>query len=415
MLTGWYRDLDIQCEGVIPSITFRRDGKHIVGGTGLGTVRRWGTADGREVGRVMSVGVEVGAVATSKDGLWIVGGTTTGSAIVWKGTTHEKVVEVKSAHADWVLSVDISPDCKTFATGSYDETAVVWDLLTGQKRFGPLQHPNHVGTVRFSPSGDRLATATWGDLAIRVFDARSGQLIDRISNSVCTVYPNTLAWADNGQRIFAAYEISINQFNSATTKLVSSWKVDPHIHVQNIVVANSGQFVASSIDRTLKIWDALTHTTIISPIRLTGRFKSAAISLDDTRLAIGQDDDKITLHDLPDILPHSYFVNRNAPTLVSENSQWSMSRQSRSNVVRTYRLNMDPQLIVLFSPARYHSCTSVTWHSSHGYKASSEMQNLCSRKMSTVLRVVTITHSLIAHSYARARSDGNRQLTMRTR
>ena len=331
MLTPGQRDLDLQAEGVISSITFRYDARHILGGSGLGTVRKWRVADGREVEKVMSVGVEVGAVAASKDGQWIVGGTTTGSVIVWKGTTHAKAVEVKSAHADWVLSIDISPDCKTFVTGSYDETAVVWELATGQKLFG-LKHPNHVGGVRFSPSGDRLATATWGDLSIRIFDSRSGELIVRIPNSVCSVYPNPFAWSDNGRRIFAAYEVGINQFNVATTSLVSSWKVDPHIHVQNICLANSGQFIACSIDRSVALWDTYTHTTIGLPIRLTGRLKSVAISPDDTRIAFGQFDDKITLHNLRDILPHSYFVIRNIPILVSEQS---LNRQSRSAVVRT--------------------------------------------------------------------------------
>lgn len=331
-------NVNIQGEGVITSVTFRQDGTHILGGSGLGTVRKWGTVDGREVGKVMKVGVEVGAVAASRDGEWIVGGTTVGSAIVWKGKNHEKVAEIKPPHVDWVLSVDISPDCKTFATGSYDETAAVWEVETGLKLFGPLKHASHVGGVRFSPSGDRLATATWGDLAIHVFDSRSGELLIRIPNSVSSVFPNPLAWSDNGQRIFASHEVCINQFDVATASHISGWKVDPHIHVQLIALANSGQFIACSIDRTVTIWDTLTHTTICLPLRLTGRLKSVAISVDDTRIAFGQDDDKIVLQNLPDILPHSYFVSRGTPTLVSQNSRWNVNRQLRSAVVRTWRL-----------------------------------------------------------------------------
>ncbi|KAG9315362.1 hypothetical protein JVU11DRAFT_4508 [Chiua virens] len=90
-----------------------------------------------------------------------------------------------------------------------------------------------------------------------------------------------------------------------------------------------GNSVACPVEREITLWDTVTHAMVDSPIRYTGRIKSIAISPDDTLLATGQDDDQITLQNLRDVLPPSYFVMPATPA--SERPQ--LDTNTRYNAV----------------------------------------------------------------------------------
>jgi WD40 repeat protein len=57
-----------------------------------------------------------------------------------------------------VLALAYSPDGKTIMTGSFDNTARLWDAATGKPRGLELRHPGRVRCVAFSSDGQILAT-----------------------------------------------------------------------------------------------------------------------------------------------------------------------------------------------------------------------------------------------------------------
>ena len=72
-----------------------------------------------------------------------------------------------------IKSVVVSPDGHTLATTSLDNTARIWDVVTGQKR-AELTHRGPVTAAVFSPDGRTLVTAS-DDARTRIWDVATAR------------------------------------------------------------------------------------------------------------------------------------------------------------------------------------------------------------------------------------------------
>ena len=77
-----------------------------------------------------------------------------------------RAVRTLNGHSSSVLSVAFSPDGRLLATGSADNTVILWDVSTGAKIKTPTGHRNWVESVAFSPDGRLLATGSADNTAI---------------------------------------------------------------------------------------------------------------------------------------------------------------------------------------------------------------------------------------------------------
>jgi WD40 repeat protein len=67
-----------------------------------------------------------------------------------------------------VLAVALSPDGRTAVTGSYDQSARLWDTTTGKPMGPPLKHGGPVRLVTFR-SGNSVQTAS-DDRTVRTWE-----------------------------------------------------------------------------------------------------------------------------------------------------------------------------------------------------------------------------------------------------
>jgi WD40 repeat protein len=79
-------------------------------------------------------------------------------------------IGILTGHTSWVDSVAFSPDGKTLASGSADDTIRLWDVATGRPIGNPLTgHTGEVNSVAFSPDGKTLASGS-ADHTVRLWD-----------------------------------------------------------------------------------------------------------------------------------------------------------------------------------------------------------------------------------------------------
>jgi len=92
----------------------------------------------------------------SPDGRWV-GTVFQNTAILWDALSG-KELRTFTGHTAIVFDISFSPDGSRLATASWDSSARVWDIATGKELLHLAGHDFQVGGVAFSPDGSRLAT-----------------------------------------------------------------------------------------------------------------------------------------------------------------------------------------------------------------------------------------------------------------
>ena len=169
--------------------------------------------------------------------------------------------------------MDISPGSTQIASGSggktgiasglSDSTACVWSLSTGQRLLGPWVHgsPPTVYTIKFSPDGRFIATATWR--SISVHNSQSGNLVVNVPTEASFVLNHPLSWSSSDKHLFTVSTGKIICLDASTGATLSQWSI--HGGKYNcIALASDGAFIAASSDSSVSFWDSTTSKSALS-------------------------------------------------------------------------------------------------------------------------------------------------------
>jgi WD40 repeat protein len=259
-----------------------------------------------------------------------------------------------TGHSDWVSSVVFSPDSKTIATSSYDNTMKLWNL-SGQVQHTFKGHSGPVSSVVFSPDGKTIATGS-DDETVKLWNL-SGQVLRTFIGHSGPV--SSVVFSPDGKTIATGSD-------DETVKL---WNLSGQVQhtfkghsgpVTSVMFSRDGKTIATgSDDNTVKLWNLsgqVQHTFIGH----SGPVTSVVFSPDGKTIATGSDDNTVKLWNLSDPVPqtfkeHSHIVTsvvfspdgKTIATGSDDNTVklWNLSGQ----VQHTFKGHSGPVTSVMFS------------------------------------------------------------------
>jgi len=160
-------------------------------------VRLWEVATGKALQTLQGHTSAVYSVAISPDGKTLASGSYDNTVRLWEVATG-KALQTLQGHTNCVCSVAFSPDGKTLASGSYDNTVRLWEVATG-KALQTLQgHTLVVNSVAYSPDGKTLASGS-EDQTVRLWEVVSGQYLSVWKKFKGAI--NSIVWNPTGEEL----------------------------------------------------------------------------------------------------------------------------------------------------------------------------------------------------------------------
>jgi WD40 repeat protein len=239
-------------KGEVRTLAFSPDGQTLASGGSDRTVRLWQVATGREVRTLAEHAAAVQSVAFAPDGSTVVSGmldrperqlwdvasgqllrtltmsvpasanclcfSPDGAQLACAGGPDVELWDVAGGRllrtleghrilgagfTDFlqVTSIAFSPDGRTLAAGSVDQTIKLWDPGSGRGLRSLKGHTGAVNGLAFSPDGTRLASAST-DRTIKLWDVASSDEVGSIRGHTAGV--NSVAFSPDGTRLASA-------------------------------------------------------------------------------------------------------------------------------------------------------------------------------------------------------------------
>lgn len=241
----------------ITSVTFSPDGKQLASGAEDRPIFIWDVRTARSI-RALRSGLNVNSVAFNPAGTHLAcatgphfqsgekGGVNV--VIIWNVTTGENVQTFKG-HRKAVTSVAFNPNGKQVASGSGDETVMLWDIVSGGNA-GTLQSNSFVTSLSFG-SAEQLA-AGYADGSIRLWDVPSGQTI-RTFGSPKQV--NAVTFSPDGKELASGgSDGTIRLWNASDGASLGSLAGN-EASVNTIAYSPDGKLLVSGgADKSIRLW-----------------------------------------------------------------------------------------------------------------------------------------------------------------
>jgi len=259
----------------------------------------------REKNRLEGHTSAVNSVAFSPDGKTLASASWDNTIKLWNISTG-KLISTFIGHTDAVSSVAFSPDGKTLASASLDKTIILWNISTGKPISTLTGHTGAVWGVAFSPDGKTLASASW-DKTIILWNISTGKLISTFIGHSNTV--SSVAFSPDGKTLASAsLDKTIILWNISTGKQISTFTGHSNT-VLSVAFSPDGKTLASgSKDNTIKLWNISTGKLISTFIGHTDAVSSVAFSPDGKTLASASNDTTIKLWNISAKKPISTLI-----------------------------------------------------------------------------------------------------------
>ena len=271
--------------GTLQTARFSPDGRSLITVAG-NDVQMWNSKTRQPLTSFNPTGT-VAAIAYSPDGKTLAAGSWDDSVRIWNLHTGKAVRKFAGIHRDDIQAIAYSPDGKVLASADSDGLVVLWDVATGNTLREFLGHETTVRSVTFSPDGQRLLTGST-DRTARLWDVATGR-------ELCVLRGHQ--WAVNAARFDHPGKRILTLSDDETARV---WRLiddaNPTVELMQTITGHtagltSGVFspdgrrlVTASRDNTAKVWDASNGQELLTLKGHTQSLTSVSFSPDGSHL-----------------------------------------------------------------------------------------------------------------------------------
>ena len=149
------------------------------------------------------------------------------------------------------------------ASGSTDNTVIIWDLKTGQPAQTLKGHGDSVSSVAWSLDG-RLASGS-ADNTVIIWDLKMGQPAQTLKGHIDTIY--SVAWSADGRLASGSYDNTVIIWDIKTGQPAQT--LTGHTEsVTSVAWSADGRLASGSLDNTVIIWDFKNRPTCSNADRI---------------------------------------------------------------------------------------------------------------------------------------------------
>jgi WD40 repeat protein len=158
--------------------------------------------------------------------------------------------------------------------------------------------------VTYSPDSSKLATGGYKENAVKIWDAKTGELLNTLEHSSMV---RSLAWTSDGKKLISGSLGPIRIFDTATWKQIAILQndvEDDDTHfVNGISLSSNNRLLASaSWDKTARLWNLDTNLQVGPPLKHKNYLNSVSLSRDGKVLATACQDENAYVWDVHAIL-----------------------------------------------------------------------------------------------------------------
>ena len=248
------------------AMALTRTGYEVVAACGDGTVRRWDTVTGSQLGEPIIADTDLVLLVAAAGTRHIVSGGDDGNVRWWDPKTGKMLTLPTHMRQGRVSAMAFGPDGDHLVSGDVDGDIHRWDVRKDKQISPPMHgHEGPVRAVTMSPDG-RMIISCGVDGTVRRWDATTGAPVgEPLTGHQGWVYAVTVS--PDGSQIISAGDDAILRWNTATGSPIGEPLTGHNGNVFAVTTTPDGtQIISGGSDGTIRRWDATTGAPVGEPL-----------------------------------------------------------------------------------------------------------------------------------------------------